>query len=182
MTTSNISIHQLHSNYKNIAKSLHPDLNPEKEIEEFQLLQDVYKTIPINYYTTIHISLQEALDGCERFYVSEDNTKYLLRIPKIAKEITIIFKNVNGDNSIVHAKLKIDIPNNYRLHNGYLIQKINVSMWKLLFGGEILIETIDGLKIRVNVVAGTKKGSIFKILNIGLWDNGRRNPLYIQLI
>jgi DnaJ-class molecular chaperone len=176
---STISHSQLQHNYFKLCKQLHPDFNQRATAtEDFQNLQQIYSHLKINYYCSIHVSLLDALNGCDRYFEDEDHIKYVINIPKLSKKITQL--TITIEKSIINLKVEIDLPSTMRLHHGYLVKIIKLSAWRMFWGGVVSFEIIEDI-ITIKIPPHSKNNNIYKLVEHGLFCNGDRNPLYIQL-
>jgi curved DNA-binding protein len=57
----------------------------------------------------------------------------------------------------------------YRVENDDIIKDVNLSLKKALFGGELVIETLEK-EIKIKVPAGVKNGQKFRIKEAGLYN------------
>jgi DnaJ-class molecular chaperone len=195
MAEVNISEKQLHTNYIKLAKIIHPDHNSNDPLADvkFQELQQQYEKAQKlieskpQYQASVSISLKESILGCERYFVNDDNYKFVLNIPAgVKNKQTILYRDLNINsvkNTILHIKILIDLPKDYTISGDTLILKTSVHFWKLYFGGEYKIKTPDGLQIPVLIPKKTKSGKMFRILKYGLWNRAekKRDPLYVQI-
>jgi DnaJ-class molecular chaperone len=188
---------QLKSKYYELAKTCHPDLNPNdlNATEKFQKLQEQYKeclqSLKSNnkiYCVTIQISLQDSILGCTRYFSSRDEKrKFILKIPPgIINNDIIRYKNIQMDEnllSILEVKIIVDLPLNYSYKNGKLVYSVLIPFWKLFLGGEKVIIGPDKARLRILIPPKTKSGSIFELQNEGLLDklSKKRDILYIRL-
>lgn len=194
--SSPITSELLRDNYRRLAKTVHPDLNPNDPLagEKFKVLHEVYteakEKIESTYATTIGITLSESISGCERIFVIP-STDYscLLSIPAGVQQYqNITYKNlaISKDKRIaVNAKILIDVPKGFVLvgkNKENLVYTKMVSWWTLFFGGEVTMSGPDGKEIKFDLPGRTKNGHIYKLPGHGLFDRGKkeRNPLYIQ--
>lgn len=192
MSNNYISFDEIHSNFRTLAKKIHPDLNPNDPLaaEKFNLLKKEY-TKCLNRMNSIRlaISLQDSILGCERFFMSNDGKQnYRLIIPSgVIDGQTLRYRNVQLDSnnfSILMVKIKIELPKNYLILGGKLINKVRLSILKFLIGGEITITGPDGSRFRITVPARVKDKSIFRITGEGLYnkETKKRDDLYLQII
>ena len=187
-TKDTITKDELHANYKKLAKVIHPDLNHDNAaVGKFQELQEQYKIaqklITKHYQSSISISLKEAIEGAERYFVM-DKTKLVLNIPAGVKHRqTIQFSdNTDSNTAILHVKVYINLLPNFTIVGDHLILKEKISYWKLYFGGKHQILVPDGRKIPITIPRKTKNGKMFMVRNAGLFNRKeqKREPLYIQ--
>lgn len=194
MVTKTTSSEQLHKNYIRLAKVLHPDHNsgnPDSD-KKFQELQEQYEKaqkllgMKTQYQASTNISLQESITGTERFFVTDDNQRFLLTIPAGVKQRqTMLYRGLllnSVKDSVLHIKVHITLPTKFSIVGDNLILKETISFWKLYFGGDYEIVGPDGTKIAVKIPRKTKNGKMFKVKNAGLWNRQekRREPLYNQ--
>jgi DnaJ-class molecular chaperone len=181
---------QIHSNYRALAKRFHPDLHPNDPNAQrnFQLLNETYHSIEKIYLTRISISLQDSILGCDRYFVSHDgHRRFLLSIPSgISSGEVIRYKDVQVDAdrlSTLSVRISVDLPPQYAIKNGKLIQTLRIPFLKSLFGGELVITGPDGNRLRLNIPARAKNKSIYRIEHEGLTDRRSkiRGDLFIQI-
>jgi DnaJ-class molecular chaperone len=191
------SFKQLRLNFLTLVKRYHPDLHPDipnisekftNLINEYKKCLSLFSNKKI-YNINVYISLQDAIMGCERFFLSNDGKrKFLLKIPAgVKNKDNIYYKDVQiNENcfSILNAIININFPKNYVYKNNKLILKIYVFPWKMYFGGKTVIIGPDGCLLHINIPKKTKSGAIFAIDNEGLYNkkNNQRDKLYIQVI
>lgn len=182
---------QLHTNYVRLAKILHPDLNHNSQSEKlFQELNQNYKKaleLFNQYQATIKISLKEAIEGTERYFINDNDQKFVLVIPAGIKNNQIIhFRGIDINskkNIILHIKTIIELPKKYSIINDNLVSKEKIPIYKLFMGGKYSIIGPDGKKIVINLPRKIKIGKLFKISNSGLWNirDNKRDPLFILI-
>lgn len=193
-----VSITQLRANFLKLVKKYHPDLHPEipdiaekfiEVVTEYQKCIDLLSKNKKIYSIRVSISLQDAILGCDRFFIStDDKRKFLLKIPAGVKDGDCIrYKNVQMHESffsILEVKININFPINYTYKNNKLLLKVYVHPWKLYFGGRIVIFGPDGSRLNICLPVKTKSGAIFEMKNEGMLDrvSKQRNMLYLQII
>lgn len=194
MANNTISQAQLHQNYIRLAKVLHPDhnLSDPGADKKFQELQEQYEKaqkllgIKTQYQSSVSISLKEAITGCERFFITDNNQKFVLNIPAgVKNKQTILYRGFaikSTKNVTLNIKVTIDIPAKYTIVGERLILREFVPFWKLIFGGNYEITGPDHKKIPVIIPKKTKSNKMFLVKNAGLWNRteNKREPLYIQ--
>ena len=198
LNSEQVSIDQIHSNFKALAKEYHPDVRQEDPLatEKFQEITDAYNQILASckdqketekkYSTRVHISLADAIMGCERYCSSGENQKQLLKIPAGVKHGGVIrYSNVllpNGQNGTLNVRVFIALPENYYMGKDFILQKIYISWWKAFFGGIIEITAPDNKTFYVRVPSQLKDRAVFAIAGRGLWDSEKqaRSPLYVE--
>lgn len=89
-------------------------------------------------------------------------------------------KFARGD---LHVKIQVQNPKGWARDNNNIVTKRTVNVFDLLLGCAILIETLDGKKVKLNVPKGTLPGKILSINGYGVPDlrTGQRGHLYIQI-
>jgi DnaJ-class molecular chaperone len=192
MPNSSIFFNQIHSNYRKLAKECHPDLHPTDPLaaEKFNLLNLEYnKCLNTIFQIKIAISLQDSILGCERYFMSNDgNRTFRLSIPAgIKTGESLCFRNIQLEEdrfSILQAKIKVEMPNDFIVIADKLIQKIRVSFWKSIVGGEITIIGPDGVRFRISIPKRCKSKTIYRIPDAGLFNRKTklRGDLFIQLV
>jgi len=88
----------------------------------------------------------------------------------------------NGDSGDVIIRIE-EIPHSiYERHGDDLIIKQQIHYCDLVLGGDIIVPTIEGGKIKVKVPAGTEIGKIFRIPSKGMpvFENSRRGDMIIE--
>lgn len=88
----------------------------------------------------------------------------------------------NGDSGDIVIRIE-EIPNPIFERNGDdLIIKQQIQYWDLVLGGEVIVPTIEGTKIKIKVPAGTEIGKIFRIPSKGMpvFENTRRGDMIIE--
>lgn len=192
---ANISQEQLHTNFIKLSKIIHPDQNPDDPdaTSKFQILVQEYEKAQkligpkSQYQTSIKITLKESITGCERYFVSDDNHRFVLNIPAGVKNKQVVqYRGIEINsvkNTVVHIKVLIDMPNHYTIAGNALILKIKVPYYKLIFGGTHVITSPDGNTVSITIHKNTKSGKMFKLMNFGLWNRieKKREPLYIHI-
>ena len=193
MANTNISPEQLHRNYIKLAKSIHPDLNPDDQSADtkFQELQSYYATAQklINknrYNAAVSITLKESITGTTRYFINDENNKFVLSIPAgVKNHQNIKYRGIAGNvskDAVLNIKIFIKMPPNFIIVGEQLILKEHVSFWKLYFGGRHQFIGPDGNIILVSIPPKTKNKKIFRVLNAGLFNKTekKREHLYIQ--
>jgi DnaJ-class molecular chaperone len=194
LSNQNISAEHLHQNYIKLAKVLHPDVNPDDPDadKKFQELQEQYQKAQklleakTQYQASISITLSEAITGTERFFVSDENQRFMLNIPAgVKNKQTVLYRGLaisSIKDAVLHIRVYIDIPTKFKIIGDNLILNEGVPFWKLIFGGKHEITGPDGRKIPVTIPRKTKNGKMFRVQNAGLWNRNekKRDALYIQ--
>jgi DnaJ-class molecular chaperone len=194
MANEHISSTELRNNYIRLAKVLHPDKNTSdpKADKKFQELQEQYERaqkllgMKNQYQASATITLHEAISGTERFFVTDENQRFMLTIPAgVKNKQVIIYRGVtvnSSRDSVLQIKVYITTPTKFSIIGENLILKESIPFWKLFFGGSYQITGPDGSKIPVNIPRKTKNGKMFRVKNAGLWNRTekKREPLYIQ--
>jgi curved DNA-binding protein len=95
-----------------------------------------------------------------------------------------------GDNTVsqlprgdLHAIINVTNPRGWFRDNNDLIINKNVNVLDLLTGCAIIVETLEGGKVSLNIPIGTKPDTTFSIKGYGLPDvnNGARGNLYVKI-
>ena len=172
------------STYLNLVKATHPDLHPNDPSAEEKFKQIQENKEKINYSTIVNISLEEAISGCQRYYIDPESKLHLvLDIPKgIKHNQTILFKNnITGTISV---KILIDLPNHYCFSGNNLVLTIYLSYISLYFGKTYYFNGPDGKRIKIIIPKKVKSGTVYKLPYNGLFNstNNQRDPLYIRFI
>jgi DnaJ-class molecular chaperone len=195
MSNITVSKEQLHTNFIRLAKLLHPDhdLNNPNADSNFQELQIQYKKAQqlvgpkSQYQAVISISLSEAILGCERFFINDEDQKFVLTIPAgIKNKQLIMFRGLavnSAKDAVLHIKVFIKMTSEYTIVGDRLILKIYVPFWKLFFGGKYIISDPIEEKFSIMIPKKTKNGKMFRFSKNGLWNRieKKRDPLYIQI-
>ncbi|MDZ7289222.1 MAG: DnaJ domain-containing protein [candidate division KSB1 bacterium] len=59
---------------------------------------------------------------------------------------------------------------------------VNVSDKHLETGTRVIVPTIEGKKFAVNIPAGTKRGTLFRLKNLGVRVNGQQGDQYVRIV
>lgn len=195
MNQPNITPEELRINYIRLAKVLHPDSNPDNPtaVQAFQELQTQYEKAEkileskSHYQASISVTLNEAIRGCERFFINDDGNKFLLTIPAGVKNRQVVMYRgmaINSSkDSILDVKVGITLPSDYVIAGDKLIFNLRVPYWKLFFGGRHTFVGPDGTTIPITIPKNSKSGKMYRVNQHGFWNRveKKRDSLYIQI-
>jgi curved DNA-binding protein len=88
-----------------------------------------------------------------------------------------------GPRGSLHVKIQV-VPHKTFAVDGINLHCIrNANIFDFIIGGSILIDTLDGGKVKVNIPAGTAPGTKFSIHGYGMPDlrSGRKGNLYVTV-
>ena len=90
-------------------------------------------------------------------------------------------KNYPRGNLIVHIRLQKN--RDWVREGDNLTTKKSVNIFDFLTGGVIIVNTIDGKQVKLNIPPGTKPGTTFSITGYGIpnINNGKRGHIYVKL-
>ncbi len=93
------------------------------------------------------------------------------------------FSRIGGDRGNVIINVSVEKNNKFERKGADLVMDLPVSFAKLVLGGEVVVETIDG-KIRYTIPEGTENGSIVRIRGRGAMDMSTRTrgDLFVNLL
>jgi len=136
---------------------------------------------PINNTVTIgvNITLQEAFYGknvIAAYRLSSGREESVdIQIPPGAKHGDTVRYSGLGDDSIpgiqrgdLHVKIQVQNNTKWRREGDHLYSQKQVNFFDLLLGCVIIVETIDGKKLSVNVPKGTDIGTTFSVQGYGM--------------
>ncbi|MGO3017807.1 MAG: DnaJ C-terminal domain-containing protein [Anaerococcus sp.] len=135
----------------------------------------------------VNISLEEAMQGCERTISIKSGgslTDVKVKIPKgmPSNKKLKINGNKYGIDADIYVKVSIKDSNNRKLDGLDIIQTEKVYPWQAYFGTKIKIDTLDG-KFMVNIPEKIETGQKIRMQNKGYKDmNDNRGDLYIEVL
>jgi len=106
----------------------------------------------------------------------------MLRIPPgLQNKETIRYpKIINGIDII--ATFKIIPESNWRVENGNVIQIVNISIWDLIIGGEIIIETVYDELLKLRIPPKTQPNTLMRIKGKGIKNRHRPSLITDMLV
>jgi len=145
-------------------------------------------TIPCN------ITLEDVLNGKEVIATyrlrSHREESVNIIIPKGARHGDTIRYEQLGDDSIpgiprgnLHVKIQVRKHNKFDRNNDDLWTIESINALDLILGCSIIVNTLDGQQVRINVPQGTRPGTTFRISDHGLpnIDVGRKGNLLVRI-
>lgn len=135
----------------------------------------------------VNISLEEAMQGCERTISIKSGgslTDVNVKIPKgmPSNKKLKINGNKYGIDADIYVKVSIKDGNNRKLDGLDIIQTERIYPWQAYFGTKIKIDTLDG-KYMINIPEKIESGQKIRMQNKGYKDmNDNRGDLYIEVI
>ena len=148
--------------------------------------RNTYQREVPKYDSEVNITIEEGYKGVVKplsFRIGNENKSLSVNVPKgilPGKKIKIKGEKAGIDGDIY---LKINfIPNeNLRLEGLDLYKKVDLFPWDAALGTHIVIDTLDGKKIKIKIPANMKPGKKVKIPKKGYRDmKGKRGDLYIE--
>ena len=145
-------------------------------------------TIPCN------ITLEDVLNGKEVIATyrlrSHREESVNIIIPKGARHGDTIRYEQLGDDSIpniprgnLHVKIQVRKHPKFDRNNDDLWTLESINALDLILGCSIIVNTLDGQQVRINVPSGTASGTTFRVTDHGLpnIDVGRKGNLLVRI-
>lgn len=113
-----------------------------------------------------------------------------VHIPPGCKDGDIVKIPGYGDDSIPNIprgdlvlRVRVQTPKGWAIDNFDLLHSKEVSIFDLLIGADINVDTVDGKTLSLKIPKGTQSGTTFTVRNYGLPNNrtGKRGVLYIKV-
>lgn len=136
---------------------------------------------------TVNISIDEAMEGCQRTLNIKSGSNLIdipVKIPKgmPANKKLKIDGNKYGVNSDIYVKINIKDEEDRRLEGLDIIQRVRVYPWQAYFGTKKKIETSDGT-FMVTIPEKIESGKKIRMKNKGYKDmKGNKGDLYIEVL
>ena len=138
-------------------------------------------------YSEITISLEEALNGCEKQYII-NNQKIKVKIPagiRTGQQIKLkglgggVSTNNRGD---LYLKVNVNLPQNYKLENNDLIIPLNITAAEAALGKEIFVNLPQG-KLKIKIPQCSSSGMRLRLAGRGFKkQNGSGiGDIYLEL-
>lgn len=169
---------------------------------EFNFFNDFFEKTFKNYsvHTNRDISIIVAMQLADVFQPKEVQVKYKtsngnietadISIPAGIKNGDVIKYRGLGDNADSrfprgNLNIKIQVYDNpvWRRNNNDLWTTQKIDVFDLLLGCAIIITTLEGTNLKLNIPKGTQPGHVFNISGHGIPDrvSGHRGNIYVQL-
>jgi len=148
--------------------------------------RNTYQKETPKYDSEVNISIEEGYNGVVKplsFRIGNENKSLSVNVPKgilPGKKIKIKGEKagINGD---IYLKVNFIPDENLRLEGLDLYKKVDLFPWDAALGTHIVIDTLDGKKIKIKIPANMKTGKKIKIPRKGYRDmKGKRGDLYIE--
>ena len=148
--------------------------------------RNAYEREVPKYESEVNITIEEAYNGVKKpisLKIGNENKSLSVNVPKgilPGKKIKIKGEKagIHGD---IYFKVNIISNENLRLEGLDLYKKIDLFPWDAALGTHIVIDTLDGKKVKVKIPANMKTGKRIKIPRKGYKDmRGKKGDLYIE--
>jgi len=196
--------------YKKLVMQHHPDRGGDHNT--FIQIQAAYEALTSKkthnqkrYNSTIHrnkniivsvdISLNDVLTGTEALVETrtarQGYQSIHIKIPAgIRNNDTITVHGLGDDYFLdsprghLHVKIRVIEQNNWRRERDNLFTDVKVNSLDLITGTVILVNTLDGLAIRLSIEQGTQTHTLFSVPGYGVpnLNTGKRGNLFINVI
>jgi curved DNA-binding protein len=138
------------------------------------------------YESEINITVEEGYNGVTKqitLKIGGEDKTLSVKVPKgilPGKKIKIKGEKAGIDGDI-YLKVNFISNENLRLEGLDLYKKVDLFPWDAALGTHIVIDTLDGKKIKIKIPANMKPGKKIKIPKKGYRDmKGKRGDLYIE--
>ncbi len=143
-----------------------------------------------DYQATLTISLEEAFHGTERT-IAVQGEKIRVKIrPGIrdGQQLKISGKGApgyqGGPRGDLYITVKILPHARFRRQGDDLYVEVPVDLYTAVLGGEVMLTTIEGKKVKVKIPPGTQPGTTFKLRGLGMpkyRKSEQRGDLYVTV-
>ncbi len=143
-----------------------------------------------DYQATITITLEEAFHGTERT-IAVQGEKIRIKIrPGIqdGQQLKISGKGApgyqGGPRGDLYITVKILPHERFRRQGDDLYTEITVDLYTAVLGGEVMLTTLDGKKVKLKVPPGTQPGTTLKLRKLGMpkyRSPKQRGDLYVKI-
>ena len=148
--------------------------------------RNTYQREVPKYDSEVNITIEEGYKGVVKplsFRIGNENKSLSVNVPKgilPRKKIKIKGEKAGIDGDI-YLKINFISNENLRLEGLDLYKKVDLFPWDAALGTHIVIDTLDGKKIKIKIPANMKPGKKVKIPKKGYRDmKGKRGDLYIE--
>lgn len=143
-----------------------------------------------DYQATISITLEEAFHGTQRT-ITVQGEKIRVNFPPgipDGHQLKISGKGApglrGGPRGDLYITVKILPHSRFRREGDDLHTEHTIDLYTAVLGGESLLTTIDGKKVKLKIPAGTQPGTILKLKGLGMpkYKNPQsRGDLYVKI-
>jgi len=87
-----------------------------------------------------------------------------------------------GGPSDLIITVHIDADSTFKRQGKDIYYELNLEESDIDNGARVLVPTVDGKKVELNIPSGTKRGTLLRLKNLGVHINGQQGDQYVRII
>ena len=92
------------------------------------------------------------------------------------------YKTIKENRGDLVITVHVEADNTFKRQGKDIYYDLAVNENELEAGARVLIPTVDGKKVELNIPSGTKRGTLLRLKNLGVRVNGQQGDQYVRIV